>query len=51
MRQSYGLSIICRRLSHYSKNASILRLEILKDILDVDSVLRRRSLLPFRGHS
>ena len=39
MRQSYGLSIICSLLSHYSNRASILRLEVLKDILDVDSVL------------
>ena len=40
MRQSYRLS---------SDGASILRLEVLKDILDVDSVLRLHSLLPFIG--
>ena len=51
MRQSYGLSIICRQLSHHSNGASILKLEVLKDILDVDYVLRLHSLLPFRGHS
>ena len=38
MRQSYGLSI-CRLLSHLSNGASILRLEVLKDILDDDYVL------------
>ena len=51
MRQSYGLSIICRRLSHYSNGPSILRLEVLKDILDVDFILRLHSLLPFGGRS
>ena len=39
MRRSYGLSIICRCLSHHRNSVSILRLEVLKDILDVDSVL------------
>ena len=29
----------CRRLSHHSNSSSILRLEVLKDILDVGSVL------------
>ena len=30
---------LCRLLSHHSNDACILRLEVLKDILDVDSVL------------
>ena len=29
----------CRLLSHHGNGASILRLEVLKDFLDVDSVL------------
>ena len=29
----------CRQLSHHSNGASILRLEVIKDILDTDSVL------------
>ena len=29
----------CRWLSHHSNGASILRLKVLKDILDVDPVL------------
>ena len=29
----------CRRLSHHSNGATILRLEVLKDILDADLVL------------
>ena len=39
MRQSYGLSITCRCLSHDSNGASILGLEVLKEILDIDYVL------------
>ena len=34
MRQSYELSIICRWLSHHRTVANILRLKVLKDILD-----------------
>ena len=51
MRQSYGLSILCRLLFHHSNGASILRLEVLKDILDADFVLRLHSLLPSKGRS
>ena len=29
----------CRLLSHHSNGANILRLEVLKDILDADPVL------------
>ena len=29
----------CRQLSHHSNGATILKLEVLKDILDVDPVL------------
>ena len=36
MKQSYGLSFICRC---HNNGVSILRLEVLEDILDADSVL------------
>ena len=39
----------CRRLSHLSNGASILRFEVLKDILDVDPVLSPQSMLPLKG--
>ena len=38
MRQSYELSIICRWLSHHRIVANILRIKVLKDILDAGSV-------------
>ena len=36
---------------HHSNGTNILRLEVLKDILDVDFVLRLHSLLSFKGHT
>ena len=39
----------CRRLSHHSNGTSILRLEVLKDILDVNPVLSHQSTLPLKG--
>ena len=39
MRQSYELSIIYRGFSHHSNDASILILEVLKDILNANFVI------------